>query len=642
MGVTAAPTFSIWRWVICGVIGFKQLDSEAPVPEFMTFLEALLVESQIRGKHATGAAWVEGNLIRCVKAPVAAISFIADSSEGGWGAFRAANPSAAILHTRYSTSGDWEENANNQPLTRAKKLALVHNGLISQASKEEFEEAYDVRCVTENDSEVLLKKVIQAYDEESAAGCDSKPYMIKAISEALEDIHAVHPPIFACGFLTVTNDIFAVRDHIRPLWFFYIKEWNIIGFASTQDIIKRALRTSGVGKHTEVAVWEAEPYRVYPLTKRINKDSIQLAFSYPKEFRFERPVLVDRKQLKAWNKTYDPGTTQGKHYKNLRTAFKHYYVATVKTWEIDPNYPLLSYCFRRYELSKEQEYWWCWLYGTFYHPGTLFWFAQEFPEFEKVDVGRLERWHAANWQKLRYNTDRKYEKGHLVEMFLSYKEMIGDQSQEQFFSKLLRSDDPRENFHRVWDRLLNLRRFGRYAVYIYTEALARCMGMPIEADTCFLKEAKSSRNGLCYAIGRADWVDAQVRDIDFAVLESETEQLMAELREEYPSVAVDHWFMESVFCAFKGFMRSTKGRYIPYYVDRMLEEIHQLEKKEPEATVGVDWNVLHQFRVESFPAEFLGELHDWNGIRKDLEFQFKTTGYMFNMDKLINKGILNG
>lgn len=124
---------------MCGIVGFKQLDNLHPAPEFMDFLEALMVESQVRGRHATGVAWVDSGVIQCVKAQIAAETFIADGAEEGWQEFRAANPSAAILHTRYSTSGDWTENVNNQPLvTDFYKLALVHNGLVSQATKDNF------------------------------------------------------------------------------------------------------------------------------------------------------------------------------------------------------------------------------------------------------------------------------------------------------------------------------------------------------------------------------------------------------------------------------------------------------------------------------------------------------------------------
>ena len=633
---------------MCAVIGY-QLLNQSHVPEVMDFIEQLLLQSQIRGKHATGMAYASAGVIICYKQPVPATEFV-QSVE--WQAFKKVHPVSAILHCRYSTSGDWQDNANNQPLT-SQELALVHNGLVSQATKEEFCAQYKVRTTSANDSEIILRKVLRAKHrlEDNSLTDEGIGSTTTAIAEALESIHKVDPPIFALGFLDSTGQVYAVRDHIRPLWFFYIKAWGIVGFASTQDIIKRALRKVGrSATDAGVAVWPAEPYRVYPVGPTINRDSQSLCFAYPQEERFTRPNLVHSQWLQNRRaKDIGPGLALDNwktrdHRTDMREAFKLYSIAAIASWEIDPNYPMLNYLFRRYELSKSQEYWACWLYGVFYHPGTLFRFMQEFPEFEKVDLGRLERWHADNWRTLDYNTDRKYEKGHLVEMFISYRDLVGGQhpdSQESFFSALL-GDDPVVNFHTVFKALKGLLRFGRYATYIYTEALARCMGMPIQADTVFLKEASSPRAGLCYATNRPDWAKATLSKEQWKELHDDLDSIMTELQEEYPDVPTDHWLMESCLCAFKGFLRPTKGRYLGFYQDRMAHEILQGQTR-PE-TSGVDWRVLWQFRRECLMWEYLGELKNpaIMKVDREKEFVFKQSGHMIGLWPIVKRGIING
>lgn len=625
----------------------------------MQFVEHLLLESQIRGKHATGYSYVaaddtkvDQDEVVTFKAPVCASEFI---EMDPWLAFKLLKPRQAILHTRYSTSGDWQENDNNQPISTS-TLALVHNGLVSMATQEDFQQTYKVNTQTANDSEIILRKVLHAKSKlESTDITDEGPgVMAEAIAKALRAIHRVDPPIFACGFLDAEGNVYAVRDHIRPLWFVYIKAWGFIGFASTRDIITRACKKSCVTEDLGLVVWEAEPYTVYPLGRTITSDSVRLSFSYPKEFRFERPSLVYKQWLQNKKHTHnrsdlrlDNGKTRD-YRQDLRTAFKHYSVAAITSWEIDPNYVLLNYIFQRYEFSKSQEYWACWLYGVFYHPGTLFWFMQEFPEFEKVDLGRLERWHAANWRKLRYNTDRKYEKGHLVEMFVSYRDLVGGQhpeAQEQFFSQLLDGGlEPTANFHRVFNALKKLVRFGRYATYIYTEALARCMGMPIQADTVFLKEAGSPRAGLCYATNRPDWAKAKLTKEQWAELDAELDTFMQEIQQEYPDVPVDHWLMESCLCAFKGMWRQTKGRYLGYYLDRQADEILQLEEGESDSTSGIDWRVLWQFRRESLMWELLGEYANPPRLKvqKSMEHVMRDTGHMIGLNPFVKRGIIPG
>jgi hypothetical protein len=352
------------------------------------------------------------------------------------------------------------------------------------------------------------------------------------------------------------------------------------------------------------------------------------------------------------NRLDNPDFPQGDHRDNPRESFKRYSAAAIASWEIDPNYPLMNYLFQRYELSKSQEFWACYLYGVFYHPGSVFYVMQEFPEFEKVDLGRLKRWHDKNWRELRYNTDRKYEKGHFVEMFESYRDLIGKQTptaQEEFFNKLLDQDDPDLNykadpvksFHNVEKALRKLLRFGRYSVYIYTECLHRCMGMPIHADTVFLKESKSPRAGLCYAINRPDWAKAQLSQEQWKVLEGQVDALLSELREEYPTLNVDHWFLESCLCSYKGFFRPKKGRYIPYYIDRMADEILQMQQSI--ITTGVDWKVLWQFRRECLMREMLGEYCDPPRLKvhKPWEHVLMNTGRMIGLWPLIKREVIS-
>lgn len=600
----------------------------------MGFIERLFLESEIRGRHASGfTILADPGVLETTKAPLPASEFI--RTDHLWKRCKTDPPRAMVGHTRYSTSGDWDENTNNQPLS-TNRYALVHNGLVSMGTPEEYGPKYGLPLSTANDSEVILKAIWK-----------EKGSIINAMSRVYE----VEPPIFACGLIDFDGNVSCWADNIRPLYIFMVPEWDLLGFASTKDIVKRA------AKGLDVIVFKAKPFHVYHLTADAVNKPMRLGFSYPSHPKFERPDLVYKQWLQ--NKKHTQGgkdlaldnpfmpywRNQGDCRKNTREAFIQYSVAAITSWEIDPNYVLLNYIFRRYEMSKSQEYWICWLYGVFYHPATLFWFLQEFPEYEKVDLGRLEKWHAAHWKQLRYNTDMKYNKGHLVAMFQSYRDNIGSQSpwaQEEFFNKLLTSDNPVENFHSVWGAVSKFHKFGRYTNYVYTEALARCMGMPIQADTMFLKDAKSSRNGLCYAVGKPEWVDKTLAKPELMHLEQELETIMQEIKDEYPEVPVDMWLIESCLCAYKGFFRSTKGRYIGYYIARMAGEIHELEAT-PFAP-GVDWRVLWQFRRECLVWEYLDEYKTPGtiGIKKDLEHVLRDTGRMVGLWPMIKRGVLNG
>lgn len=605
---------------MCGIAGYV-LRSKRHAERALALFERLMTECQVRGRHASGVSWVAESGLRTLRRPVPAEGLLASSE---WSQVRSSLPLAAVGHARYSTSGDWATANNNQPL-EAGGVALVHNGLVSMGTKEEFEKAYAVRTRTENDSEVILRQVIRERG---------------SLQKAMRRVYAVEPPIFALGLLSSVGEVRVVRDHLRPLWLFEVPELEMVGFASTEDIIRRAL-----GPQARCAA--AEPYEVYRLSaKGLSWESTLDDHTAP-EVRWPRPQVehpLMRKAKKPKELVWEnPAQKQFDHRKHLRESFKQYCVAAISSWEIDPNYALMNYLFRRYELSKSQEYWACYLYGTFYHPGSVFYVMQEFPEYEKVDLGRLNRWHKENWRKLRYNTDRKYEKGHFAEMFESYRDLIGAQTptaQEEFFIKLLHKDDPVGNFHRVTEQLRRLWHFGRYSVYIYTECLHRCMGMPMKADTIFLKEADSPRAGLCYVLSKSNWAKASLDKEQWNYLVREADVLMQEIQREHPGLGMDSWFMESCLCAYKGFFRPTKGRYLPYYLDRMYDEITQMEGEL--ITNGVEWNVLKQFRRESIIPEYLGELAKppRYAVTKQYEHVLRDEGRMVGLWPIQQRGLL--
>lgn len=611
---------------MCGIAGYV-VGAPGRAGALRLF-QRLLRECQARGRHASGVSWAAEGRLEAIRVPQAAEGLLGSPQ---WVRLHSSPPGALIGHTRYSTSGDWHDNTNTQPIVVG-RMSVAHNGLVSMASKDVFQKAYRLRTRTANDTELILRALQRRKGDYAAA---------------FVDLYRVHPPIFSCAFLDADGTLTVVRDHIRPLWLFNIPELQLTGFASTKDIVERAMHKQGFKYSLE----ETLPYNVYRLTA-VGSHAISSLPHTPSGYagkpepRYKRPPIVHKMLSKT--RPASPATLDCQklkmrdHRSQLRRSFKQYCVAAIASWEIDPNYALMNYLFRRYELSRSQEYWACFLYGTFYHPGSVFYVMQEFPEFEKVDLERLKLWHAANWRKLCYNTDRKYEKGHFVEMFESYRDLMGGQqpnAQAKFFDRLL-TGKPTENFHNVTKELSKLWHFGRYSVYIYTECLHRCMGLPMKADTIFLKEADSPRAGLCRVLGKEEWAKGPLGKEQWLWLEKEADKLMREIQQEYPDLGMDHWFMESCLCAYKGFFRPTKGRYLGYYLDRMIGEIRQMQ--EAEITSGIDWNVLYQFRKECIIPEYLGELADPPRLKidKKLEHTLRDTGRMVGLWPITERGLL--
>lgn len=192
---------------MCGVIGYFPREPDELTP---TRMLALVTESAVRGVHAFGIAQAHGGMIDCWKSV----------GPDPRGAFLEADfdPEApAVAHWRYSTSGDWRQSVNNQPILAAGR-ALAFNGVIHMGTKTEFEREFDVTCDSENDGEVFLRRLQRGDDP------------VQFVSEMRGS--------FAGVWLATDGRLRALRNNRRPLWRAEAKDG--IWYASTRDIFARA------------------------------------------------------------------------------------------------------------------------------------------------------------------------------------------------------------------------------------------------------------------------------------------------------------------------------------------------------------------------------------------------------------------
>lgn len=208
---------------MCGVIGFS---SDKVTEIDLNILKNVLIESRIRGMHASGVAWYDGHTVHSKSKSVPIDQFLKG--------FRLRDMVyqgqriAMIGHTRYSTS----DLAYNQPLLGG-RLALAHNGVISQADPSTWKATYGYDCKTRNDSELLLKA-------------------LKAGDDPFEKF-----PGASIAAVTVDNQghVQCMRNGLRPLWKGHIGAGIVYG--STLAILQRA----GVKDIEKVACNNADSQR---------------------------------------------------------------------------------------------------------------------------------------------------------------------------------------------------------------------------------------------------------------------------------------------------------------------------------------------------------------------------------------------
>jgi len=188
---------------MCGVVGAK---ISSPKNSDIELLKRVFLETEIRGKHASGVAWFNGKDISIVSKPITISEFLKDFS---FEQCIVNDELSLIGHIRYSTS----DLKFNQPIGD-NEFCIVHNGVISQEGPENWDKRYSYK--TRNDTEILWNclKNNRNYNE------DYKGCSVSVVS------------------LDKDGNISNSRNGLRPQWKGTLENGYII--ASTRNILKRA------------------------------------------------------------------------------------------------------------------------------------------------------------------------------------------------------------------------------------------------------------------------------------------------------------------------------------------------------------------------------------------------------------------
>lgn len=184
---------------MCGVIGVYLEDVN---DDDIKLVKNMILQSMIRGKHATGISYISSGALKTIKEPIPADQFLEKYPIY----LMIDNYSLKMIaHTRYSTS----DLRYNQPF-QGERIAIAHNGVISQDP-----DIWEYETDTLNDSELVLRCIesgdhpLEVYKDRSMA----------VVSLQSDGVHAY-------------------RNHERPLWTAQRDNGQL--FASTKDILYRS------------------------------------------------------------------------------------------------------------------------------------------------------------------------------------------------------------------------------------------------------------------------------------------------------------------------------------------------------------------------------------------------------------------
>ena len=207
---------------MCAIFGFLDYGKKVNHKVLVKLTNELAKAAEIRGTDATGISYVKGcKMVTFKKAKPAHKVNLYFPKE----------TTAVIGHTRMTTQGSESKNYNNHPFeskTAESCFALAHNGVLYNDK-----ELRKLNNIPETEIETDSYIAVQFLEKENSVNIES----IKNMAEAVEGS-------FVFTILKNDNTMFLVKGS-NPLTIYHYKELGLYVYASTTDILKKGLKSSG-------------------------------------------------------------------------------------------------------------------------------------------------------------------------------------------------------------------------------------------------------------------------------------------------------------------------------------------------------------------------------------------------------------
>lgn len=204
---------------MCCLFGFHDYGHKLTRKQRSVLLSALSVASEDRGTDATGIAYNVGGRLQVYKRPLPAHLM--------W--YRVPLDAAVVMgHTRMTTQGAESRNYNNHPFhghTDTTDFALAHNGVLHNDKR--LRKQLDLPgTIVETDSYIAVQ-IIEAARELRFSS-------LRYMAEKLEGS-------FTITVLSEKDELYFVKGD-NPMCIYHYPEKGIYLYASTEDILKKALK----------------------------------------------------------------------------------------------------------------------------------------------------------------------------------------------------------------------------------------------------------------------------------------------------------------------------------------------------------------------------------------------------------------
>ena len=210
---------------MCALFGWLDCGRMLPYKFLKRFTQELANAAEERGTDASGISYVENGKIKIYKKPKPAHKIRFTFPEG---------TTAIMGHTRLTTQGNQKFNFNNHPFygKADKEFAFAHNGVLYNDTLLRKEKKLPKTHI-ETDSYIA----IQLIEQQGTLDMDS----LKNMAENVQGN-------FAFTALDENNKLYFVKGS-NPIFLIHFEKLGLFAYASTESIMMKALKKSGLWKY---------------------------------------------------------------------------------------------------------------------------------------------------------------------------------------------------------------------------------------------------------------------------------------------------------------------------------------------------------------------------------------------------------
>ena len=310
---------------------------------------------------------------------------------------------------------------------------------------------------------------------------------------------------------------------------------------------------------------------------------------------------------------------------------------TGKNWRLDKfveyqhevpsiHYRVLGEYVKNNRLSKNDAVMMCWYMSCTYNEVTCV-LLQEIFDWKSLTPKSVEDYCSKFWEShkalLDFGSSRKYAKSMDWFPTLMCEFIKATHNHPYNWLISLIDENPIENYNRICKKLEKFRYVGRFARDLFMESVCYLQDYldieleePIKLDWQKCSNLTSGVLNIAYKDGEANLYD-KLGKLPPNISEDQLTRYLAKIQrrihETYPEQDDDINMFVGKICSFRNLFKAS--RYGGFHHDRELGVLRTYEQILPEYQHL--WDELFELRKVMFPDRFLGELHDWNGIRKE-------------------------